>query len=200
MKNWFCGIDPGQTGALGILGEQGEFIAAHRWRARDPRRLFDVLTLARDNIKVVYLEMVRVFSRVEEGFIRQNQSLLVNAGIWQGWLISLGLPFVLVDPATWQSAQGLFRWLQQFKKDPSSPTILTQAASRWPGAPFNTRPDDGVAAALLIAQLALQDHVRGIDRESLQLAVSEKKKVKKRKERAFKKPQDNLWPVDPPLF
>lgn len=116
-----------------------------------------------------------------------------HAGIWQGWLISLGLPYVLVDPATWQSAQGLFRWQQQLKKDAGAPTILTQASARWPGAPYNTRPDDGVAAALLIADLALQDHLRGIDRESLQQAVAEKKKVLKRKVRAWKKAQDNLW-------
>lgn len=152
-----------------------------------------MLTLARDNIKVVYLEMVRVFPREEKGFITQNQGLLINLGMWQGYLTALGLPFVLVDPATWQTAQGLFRWQQKLKKDPASPTILTQAAARWPGAPFNSRPDDGVAAALLIAELARQDQVRGIDRESLQLAVLHKKKAKKRKERAWKKAQDQLW-------
>ncbi len=198
MIKWFCGIDPGQGGALGILGEHGEFIAAHRWRARDPRRLYDVLTLAKDSLSLVYLEAVRVFPREEKGFITQNQGLLVNSGMWQGYLTALGLPFVMVDPATWQTAQGLFRWQQKLKKDAGSPTILTQAAARWPGAPFNTRPDDGVAAALLIAELALKDQVRGIDRESLQLAISEKKKVKKRKERAWKKAQDQLWSPDDP--
>jgi hypothetical protein len=184
---YFCGIDPGNMGALGIVGEQGEFIAAHRWRAGKAQSLYKILYLIKDQVVSVYLEQVRVFPREEKGFITQNQSLLVNSGIWQGWLMLLGLKPVLVAPASWQAAHGLLHWRKQAETNPGQSTPLTLARSLWPAAPLDHQADDGAAVALLLADLARRDHRQGLDRAVLQAHTAAKKAQRRRQIRKLKK-------------
>jgi hypothetical protein len=42
-RKLFVGIDPGQTGGMGIIDEKGQFVAAYRWDKRNPRRLYQIL-------------------------------------------------------------------------------------------------------------------------------------------------------------
>ena len=179
MSRVFVGIDPGQTGGLGILDSHGGFLACWRWNQKAPLYLYNKLVLYRELIGVVYLEEVRVFPKEEKGFITQNQGLLVNSGIWQGWLISLSLPFLQIHPHTWQTPHGLFRWQKLREKDQNHQSPLTLARSKWPGAPLEYQADDGKAVGLLLAHTALQDHKKGIDRGALQATSAAKKKTKK---------------------
>ena len=49
-RQLFVGIDPGQTGGMGIVDQEGQFIAAYRWDRREPRRLYLILeALAKGN-------------------------------------------------------------------------------------------------------------------------------------------------------
>jgi len=43
VKKLFAGIDPGQFGGLGIVDQDGQFVAAYRWDIREPRRLYQIL-------------------------------------------------------------------------------------------------------------------------------------------------------------
>ena len=50
-RKLFVGIDPGQTGGLGIVDQEGQFVAAYRWDRREPRRLYLILeALSKGNI------------------------------------------------------------------------------------------------------------------------------------------------------
>jgi hypothetical protein len=191
MGKVFVGIDPGtsksEPGGLGIVDIQGGFLGAWRWSHNDPLYLYNKLLLFKELIGDVYLEMVRVFPREQKGFITQNQGLLVNSGIWQGFLLSLSLPYFQVDPATWQAAHKLQFWAKKQKQNPRQHSPLTLARLRWPAAPLDHKADSGKAVALLLADLARRDHREGIDRRAIQEAAATKKQIKKHAARKAKK-------------
>jgi hypothetical protein len=120
------------------------------------------------------------------GFVVRNNALLVNWGIWQGFLLAAALPFALVHPATWQTAHGLRNWQAAAKIDPAAPSPLSLARRLWPTAPLEFQADDGKAVALLLANLALQDAAAGIDRQALAAVAQVKAKARRKKLREQK--------------
>jgi hypothetical protein len=185
MGNLFGGIDPGQTGGLALLDSNRQFVAAWRWDPKEPRSLYDYLLKYREVIEVVYLEEVRTFPREEKGLITVNQSLLVNAGIWEGFLIALQVPYLKVPMTTWQAAQGLFQWRKKQLKNIRQHSPLSLARAWWPGAPLDFQADDGKAAALLLADLAARDSAVGFDRAASQEFKAQKVKAKKKAARRY---------------
>lgn len=179
----FCGIDPGSTGGVGIIDAAGHFIAAHRWNSRQPENLFNLLSSIRPEIvSYIYLELVQTFPQLDTGFQNQNQGLLVNMGIWQGFCIAAGLAWEPISPLSWQAAHGLTSWQKK-----GLPGPLALARQLWPAAPLEFQADDGKAVGLLLAALARLDHLQGKDRRALRLVREEKEKVKKRRRREAKK-------------
>ena len=187
-KTFFAGIDPGQTGGIGIIDAQGRYIEAHRWSKREPRDIYNILYKYNNRLVMVYLENVNLpqAGQLENRF-SAGANLLVNLGIWQGFLIALEVPYTMIHPSTWQAAQGLHRWQARQKIDPAHPCPLSLARSRWPGAPLEFQADDGKAVGLLLASYALQDHQKGIDRAGLQLQVRDKRIEKRRRAREIAK-------------
>lgn len=189
-KNLFAGIDPGQTGGIGIIDYRGNYEQAHRWNIKDPRALFNILYILKDRIFKVYIENVNLPTT---GADVDNQysagaNLLINAGMWRGWLIALNLEYCEIPPATWQAAHGLFRWKKRMTEPRAigAPVIhspLTLARSRWPRAPLEYKADDGKAVGLLLADLARVDHARMIDRKAIQEINRAQAKAKKAKKR-----------------
>jgi hypothetical protein len=58
VKKLFAGIDPGQYGGLGIVDQDGQFVAAYRWDIREPRRLYQILEiLAKDNTQKTHCQV-----------------------------------------------------------------------------------------------------------------------------------------------
>jgi hypothetical protein len=187
MGKVFVGVDPGQTGGLGILDCQGGYLACWRWNSKDPASLYNKLLLFKDLIKVVYLEDVRIFPGEGGARATQTQSLLVNQGIWQGFLLALGLTYLIIHPHTWQAVHGLRNWQKLQEKNPAHPSPLTKARAIWPNAPLEFGADDGKAAALFLAHLALEDTCRGFDRAASQAVSAEKNQKRKKAIRLAKK-------------
>lgn len=188
--NFFVGIDPGQTGGIGILDGQGRFVAAHRWDKRDPKHLYDLLYYSRGIILRVYIENVNLpqtGAGLENKFCGSG-NLLVNVGIWQGFLIALDIRYDEIAPQTWQAAVGLHRWKKAWQGNHNMPSPLSVARSRWPGAPLEFAIDDGKAVGLILASLALEDYQKGIDRGQLKILAQKKAKLKKQ----AKKRQGNI--------
>jgi hypothetical protein len=184
----YVGIDPGAQGALAALDHLGHVIAAHRYRPKRPESSYNILLLVKGMVLdireiIVYLENSRIFPREEKGFITQGQSLYTYLGIWEGFLIAAGLNFTLIDPAAWQSATGLYQWRKRWTANPGAPTITSAAQRLWPGIDYHQRPDDGIAAALHMAHLAMIDHRQGIDRAALSAQAKAKKAERRRKRR-----------------
>ncbi len=160
--SYYLGIDPGVRGAMAVVDQAGHYLAAARWSKPRPRSIFHRLEALQGGLQAVYLEQVRVFPRAGMAHVTQGQSLLVNQGIWQGWLIALALPYRLIDPATWQSQAGLFHWRKKLAANPRSHSPLTMARQVWPQAPYTSQPDDGIAVALILADLARRHHAMGL--------------------------------------
>ena len=179
---YFVGVDVGITGGIGILDSAGRVVGAHRWQAHKPVILHNLLYLIKDIVCNIYIELVQTFPQKESGFQNRNQGLLVNFGIWQGWCLALGLPWVQVSPLTWQAAYGLSHWQARKGESP-----LELARRLFPGAPLEFKADDGRAVGLLLAELARRDRLSGLDRAAVQVVNQEKRKEKARSKRALKK-------------
>ena len=196
-KRLYAGIDPGQTGGLGIVDSSGQFVAAHRWDKKEPRNIYNILREYRENIENIYLENINLptgGAGIDNRFCATG-NLLINTGIWQGWLIALDLPVISIAPITWQAAVGLNRWKSKLKDNPSGLTPLILARSQWPQAPLEHKADDGKAVGLLLADLAQRDARAGIDRRVIQAQAQEKAKVKKKAKRAQAKQNRELGPT-----
>ena len=194
MDRLFAGIDPGQTGGIGIVDSSGQFVAAHRWNRKDPRTLYNILREYRERINIVYLENINLptgGAGIDNKFCATG-NLLINTGIWQGWLIALDLPVISIAPITWQAAVGLHRWKSKLIANPAGQTPLILARSSWPGAPLEHKADDGKAVGLILADLAQRDTRAGIDRRVIQAQAQEKAKVKKKAKRAAAKENRQL--------
>ncbi len=139
--------------------------------------MYNTLLLIRDMISKVYLENINLptgASGVDNQY-SAGANLLINSGIWQGWLMVLGLPVVLIRPQTWQALHGLFAWKKRLEDDPTADTPLILARRSWPEASLEFKADDGQAVGLLLAALAYQDAQNGIDRAALQAVAQQKK-------------------------
>ena len=188
-KRLFAGIDPGQTGGLGIVDSSGGFVGAWRWDKKEPRNIYNILREYRERINIVYLENINLptgGAGIDNKYCATG-NLLINTGIWQGWLIALDLPVVSIAPITWQAAVGLHRWKSKLIANPAGQTPLTLARSAWPGAPLEYQADDGKAVALLLADLAQRDARAGIDRRQIQEKAAVKKKAKRSQAKQMRK-------------
>ena len=174
----FIGIDPGQTGGLGVIDANGQYYGAWRWDSKAPINIYNRLILCRDMVNIVYLELIQTFPQESKGFITRNQATLVNFGQWQGMLIAAGLPFVTISPLTWQSKMGLTSWQKKQKDGIVCHSPLSLARSIWPDAPMEHEADSGKAVGLLLADLARRDSLAGIDRAAIQAQAQAHTKAK----------------------
>lgn len=192
----FIGIDPGEVkGGIGIIDQAGAYVLAERWNRKEPRALYNILNNIVSMVGMVYLEDVNMPQNPAAGIENRfsgASNLLVNLGIWQGWLIALDLPYVLIPPATWQTAVGLFRWKSIQKKNPSAPGPIDRARQFWPAAPLQFQADDGKAVGLLLADFARRDYLQKIDRGAIREQSQTKAKLKKQAIRKAKKAQKDL--------
>jgi hypothetical protein len=184
---YYCGIDPGASGGIGIINNRGQYVAAHRWNAKRPALLYNILLSIRGEIfdSKVYLERIQAHPGEGIGHVINNMALVENFGIWQGFILAAGLVPVLVHPITWMHAHGLASWAKKTDDAiragrPLPPSPLSVARSRWPGAPLPCAVDDGKAVALLLADLARQDQARGLDR----IALNVNREIKAKAQRA----------------
>jgi hypothetical protein len=193
-KNLFVGIDPGEIkGGFGIIDHDGRYVLAERWCRKDPRATYNILYKYKDRVLIVYLEDINLPQAAPLGNqFSGGSNLLINSGIWQGWLIALDLPYVLVRPQTWQAAHGLHHWQARQKKNPAAPSPVSRARDLWPVAPLQFQADDGKGVGLLLSDFARRDHLAGIDRQAVRDQASEKAKLKKQKIRQTKKAQARL--------
>lgn len=198
MSNCFAGIDPGAVGGLAVIDSRGEYVAAHRWDTKEPEKLYQALLIVKTLVPYIYLEQINVHPGEGIGNVVRNSALVENVGIWKGFLMAAGLPWVLVHPGTWQAGLGLRNWQKLQAKGINCHSPLSLARLMWPGAPLEHKADDGKAVALLLAEFARRDRQKGIDRAALNEFNAAKLKEKKRAERAARKAAKALPQFAPP--
>jgi crossover junction endodeoxyribonuclease RuvC len=149
-----CGIDPGLSGALAIIGEQGvllvEDMPVHQLRIGKKVKVeLDLSTLrcflAAETIDHVMME--RVASRPDQG-VASMFKFGFGAGAVYGLVVGLQLPCTFILPRAWQRSAGC---------GPSPDAARQRAAQLYPGIAdkLSRKRDAGRADAILIARSGL---------------------------------------------
>jgi hypothetical protein len=141
----YAGVDPGSTGAIGLIDSNGAFVAVHDWPG-DEHALVRLLQDELDILGVPTLALVEEQQAMGQGFAAAMLKLGRNHGIWLGVLAALRCPVAQIKPAVWK--KGLLP--PKAGKDVS----LAVARRMWPTAPLNLKKHDGRADALLLAHVA----------------------------------------------
>ena len=154
----FIGIDPGLSGAIGIIDDDGSFVQVidtptalirngnHARREYAARDMVGALAFhpgllqsrARANVHVFLEEQ---HSMPGQG-VRSMFTTGVGFGLWLGILAALALPYTRVRPSTWKKELGLSRDKEQSR---------LRAQQLFPGAQLNLKKHEGRAEALLLA-------------------------------------------------
>lgn len=167
----FLGVDPGKTGALVILTEEGRVHAAMRMPVvKTPTKtVFDYLAayvflfnwIERDDRSGAF---TKVQAAIEKSApmpsVRVNKagkrvpmparaaaSFYTGVGFWHGFFTAKGWPWVEVGPRIWRRAAGLASGAD--KAD-----VVAAARQRWPELPIQFKLDWGMADAAFIADWA----------------------------------------------
>lgn len=175
----YLGVDPGKNGGAALLDAQGGIIETWRWReGQDPLSSYNILlNYTRYKNIYSYIEHIKLFPTLPPPIILNTQALLVNLGQWHAVLDILQIPYQSIPPNDWQARYGLRHWRKRKAKLdadatsstpkahlPNSPLALAKLL--WPNAPLKTQADDGVAVALLLADLARRDNQASNDRQA----------------------------------
>ncbi len=146
------GIDPGVSGAMAILNDEGEAMAVEdmptiaRTKGKGGRRMVDAAALAHQlsqfpDVKLVLLE--RVSTRPGEGHTGAF-AFGDSWGVARGVCAALGFPLMLVTPQSWKRRAGLIG------SDKEASRAL--AAQLWPNINLSRKKDQNRAEAMLIAR------------------------------------------------
>jgi len=115
----WLGIDPGETGALGIITDEG---TCNVFDFRDPHGLFRIRTWASRGV-AMHVMLEKVHSMPKQG-VRSTFNFGENFGIWKGRLEALRIPYDLVTPAKWMTAmfdgqRKLYKLVTAYANDPT---------------------------------------------------------------------------------
>lgn len=139
------GIDPGATGAVAIMSDNGYLIDLHdlphmKGHGLSEAILAEMLSEV-DDCKHAFIE--RVAARPKQGVVSAF-NFGMNFGTIKGVCSALRIPVSLVTPAKWKRDLNLTADKDQAR---------ARAAQLWPGAAaqFARKKDDGRAEAALVA-------------------------------------------------
>ena len=150
MSRLFCALDPGVSGAVGFVGEAGQFVAVFDMptlTTTTGRRQVDFARLAailREHGPAFVL-VERVGSRPGEGAVGAFAFGMTYGGIL-GTLAALALPHDVVQPASWKRRAGIPPGADKRASIQAAIRLLPDAASQ-----LTRVKDDGRAESLLMA-------------------------------------------------
>jgi len=152
---FILGIDPGLKGALCLLHVPTKKIEVFDMPVTDGHvdaaKLAGIVEMCkmRGSVAAV-IEQVSSMPRQKGSF-----NFGISAGIVQGVLGALGIPFTMVQPAQWKGSMGLRRGANESQADTKT-RARELAMKLWPehAGEFKRVKDDGRAEACLIARFA----------------------------------------------
>ena len=143
----YCGIDPGQTGAVAIIDEEYRVITLEDW----PGDIESAAAMFRS----LYMEHHPVLTCLESVAAMPKQGvsstfkLGANLGAWQGIISTLQARYRLIRPREWQATM----FDPGTGKEPKARS-LTTARRLFPDAELHLKKHHGRSDALLIASYA----------------------------------------------
>ena len=152
---YFGGIDPGATGAFGLIDTTDKFITVIDWS--EPIELWNNLhkfvsiDMWKDT-KMVVLE--KVSSMPGQG-VSSTFKFGINYGQWQMALAALGVPYVLITPQRWRKILD-----SSVPAKPEKEDLRQFAIRRFPDAInfLSRKGDHGRAEALIMALFARENY------------------------------------------
>jgi len=147
------GIDPGNTGAIAFLADDGELnrvvdmplMANGKKQQLNAAELTRILVGAAGNARAV---VEKVGAMPGQG-VSSMFNFGMGYGVIQGVLAASGIPYTLVTPQKWKREAGLVG------KDKDMARTLAQQL--YPDAPLGRKKDIGRADAILIARFGSRD-------------------------------------------
>jgi hypothetical protein len=140
----YLGIDPGFTGAWGLVNHRGDYVACGDMKHND--RWIDTNQVSRDIMQARQLDDVMVVVEAVHAMPKQGVSSSFKFGMAYGAALAIAArfsQFELVPPRVWKKDMGL----TADKKD-----SLVMARELWPDSPLERVKDNGRAEALLLAE------------------------------------------------
>jgi len=155
----YIGIDPGLTGAVVAISEEGQLIDAWRTptlqgvkgkREYDVPLMVDLLAL----YVVSFVGIEKVGPMPHDGRVGSFR-FGMGYGLWLGIVAALKRPHMVFLPQRWQSKMlaGLPKGTQ------TKVSAVTAAKSLFPTIPIKVKADWGLADAALIAEHARRQHL-----------------------------------------
>ena len=147
------GIDPGLTGAVAVIEPDGSYavwdlsvmpVGTGKGRVKNKINGAALAAVLRDATDCQGLAKVEKVAAMPGQGVAGMLSLGHSAGVIEGVLAALGIPFEMVTPQKWKKAAGLIG----SEKDASR----TKAQQLFPAASLSRKKDIGRADALLIAK------------------------------------------------
>jgi hypothetical protein len=146
----YLGIDPGLSGAIAVLHEDGGLVAVHDTpvltlrTSRGSRTEYDIAGMAQllapyaGPQSQVYLEEAQ--SMPNQG-VRSMFTCGLGMGVWLGVLTTLHMPYTRVRPQVWKKTLGVSKDKEQAR---------LRAMQLFPGADLRLRKHHGRAEAILL--------------------------------------------------
>lgn len=151
------GIDPGITGGIVVLNENGFLDFAVRTPVvqfgSGAKRQYDVQAMAclvrdvGDTCAELIVSIERVGAMPNDGKVGAF-NFGKGYGLWLGICAAIGIPYVEVTPQRWQAR--MLAGLPRGKNTKTS--AVTRAKSLFPNIPLKAKADWGMADAALIAE------------------------------------------------
>lgn len=148
---FFCGIDPGKTGAIACIDNDLHIIALADYDESPEGEFVETVSRIAYSSPIVYLE--KVHSMPGQG-VSSTFNFGQSFGFIRGLLTAKGCKFFEVTPQSWQ--KGVVEKTEGVKK-PS----LDLARKLFPDAPLSRQKDHNRADALIMAYKAMIDYKQG---------------------------------------
>ena len=138
----YLGIDPGVTGAMAIIHEEGQRVEDWPGDEVAASELIRSLCLEYHIRRAAIEDLGAGPPKGKIGFVKLSE----NKGIWRGILASHGIPFQLVRPQEWMKG------VVPRKKGGDDKPSLAVARRLFPNMDLHRKSDHNRADALLIAE------------------------------------------------
>lgn len=144
---YFLGIDPGKSGAVAFLNQDGDFIAVYDCPIIETAR-FEILEQYFPRIVGAAVEKAQTMPT--QGVVSSGK-FMENYGIWKGICIASNIPFLTPHPKRWQKL--LDGPTDMKPKD----RVVEYVKRRWPAVELKRKKDHNRADAICLAEYARKE-------------------------------------------
>ena len=153
MSKFFMGVDPGATGAAVIINEEGTYLRCLDYPGSASSLANDLIAMIVqiDSIDLITLTVIEQVHAMPKQGVSSTGKFMKNAGIWEGVIAALKIPYELITPQRWRKILD-----SSVPHKPTKEDLRAYAIKRWPAAAedLKRKKDHNRSEALLMAEYA----------------------------------------------